>query len=189
MIQRVQFVLGAAFSLASLPLAARARSAPKPEQTEKPHVHGRNGVVTLPENRPIEWSMDVLDGPPFKLSAYRGKVVFLNVFATWCPPCRTEAPAVVEFAAAHPDDTAVVGVDVDEEDNDVRAYRKKFGITYPIAMDRYDKIVRGVYREGKMIFPTTIVFRPDGTLSCAWAGDVDVAFFENERKYALGLAD
>ncbi|HTD37693.1 MAG TPA: TlpA disulfide reductase family protein [Candidatus Limnocylindrales bacterium] len=213
MIQRVEFVLGAASLLAALPLTARGDEppaapvepdeepsaspapgaqkspAPKPRPSKKPHVHGPNGVVTLPEHRPIEWSLEVLDGPPFRLSAYRGKVVFVNVFATWCPPCRLEQPAVVAFAGEHPDDTVVIGIDVDEEDNKVRDYRKKFGIPYPIAMDRYDKIVRRVYREGRMVFPTTIVFKPDGTLSCAWAGDATQAWFEYERKVALGLAN
>jgi thiol-disulfide isomerase/thioredoxin len=210
MFSRVHFVLGAAFSLAGIPLVARGdeppaapteapepepspqpgaqAASPKPRRAKKPHVHGPNGVVRLPEHRPIEWSLDVLDGPPFKLSAYRGKVVFVNVFATWCPPCREEQPAVVEFAHAHADDTVVVGVDVNEEDNDVRKYRKKFDIPYPIAMDRYDKVVRGVYREGKMVFPTTIVFKPDGTLSCAWAGEASRAWLDYERKVALGLA-
>ena len=211
MISRVHFVLGSACSLAGIPLAARgqeppaapteppepetspqhgaATASPNARQRTKPHLHGPNGVVRLPEHRQIEWSMDVLDGPPFKLSAYRGKVVFLNVFATWCPPCRSEQPAVVAFAKAHAGDTVVFGIDVDEEDNDVRKYRRQFEIPYPIAMDRYDKIVRGVYREGKIVFPTTIVFKPDGTLSCAWAGEASVGWLEYERKVALGLAE
>jgi thiol-disulfide isomerase/thioredoxin len=201
MIQRVHFVLGAAAVLAAVPLIARAEdpapepdasespapkaASPKPRPSKKPHVHGPNGVVTLPEHRPIEWTLDVLDGPPFKLSAYRGKVVFVNVFATWCGPCQEEQPGVVAFARAHPDDTVVIGVDVREEDNDVRKYRKKYDIPYTIAMDRYDRKVRSVYREGRMVFPTTIVFRPDGTLSCAWAGDRNQKWFEYEREAAL----
>ena len=137
----------------------------------------------------IEWTSEVLDGPEFKLSAYRGMVVFVNVFATWCGPCRIEQPRLVAFARAHADDTAVIGVDVKEEDNDVRSYRKKYEIPYPIAMDRFDRKVRSIYREGRMVFPTTIVFRPDGTLSCAWAGDVNREWFEYEREVALGNAE
>ena len=92
---------------------------------------------------PDQLGSETLDGPRFRLEAYRGKVVFLNVFATWCPPCRAEQPDVVAFAAAHPDDTAVIGIDVREEDNTVRAYRKKFAIPYPIAMDRHEEGTRG----------------------------------------------
>ena len=203
MISRVRFVLGAASSLAAFPIAARGdgatpappdepspRPAPSPASSASPqprrkHVHGANGVTQIPENRPVEWKMEVLDGPPFRLSAYRGKVVFVNVFATWCPPCRAEQPAVVAFARAHPDDTAVVGVDVDETDNDVRAYRKKFEIPYPIAMNRSRLTVPGIFKNDSVLFPITLVFRPDGTLSCAWAGSRTREWFENEREYAL----
>ncbi|MBV8371481.1 MAG: TlpA family protein disulfide reductase [Candidatus Eremiobacteraeota bacterium] len=201
MIHRVSFVAGAASLLAALPLVARTETAeparesspspaasasPAPKPKKNPHVAGANDVVTLPENRHIEWTMEVLDGPEFRLSAYRGKVVFVNIFATWCGPCRVEQPDVVAFANAHADDTVVIGVDVKEEDNVVRAYRKRYDIPYPIAMDRYDTRVRGVYREGRMVFPTTIVFKPDGTLSSAWKGNRNRAWFEYERKAALG---
>jgi thiol-disulfide isomerase/thioredoxin len=207
-IQRVRFILGAAVLLGGIPVVARgdepeethssppppaakpsSEAAAKPQATKKPHVHGANGVVTIPEHKLVEWKIEVLDGPKFRLSAYRGKAVFVNVFATWCGPCRVEQPELVAFARAHPDETVVIGVDVKEEDNDVRKYRKEFDIPYPIAMDRYDKRVRQIYREGRMVFPTTVVFRPDGTLACAWAGNVHRARFELEREYALGISD
>jgi cytochrome c biogenesis protein CcmG, thiol:disulfide interchange protein DsbE len=111
-------------------------------------------------------------------------VVFLNLFATWCPPCNSEQPDVVAFAAAHTDDTAVVGVNIAEEDNAVRAYRKKYGITYPIAMDRSNTSARTVFVKD-LVIPTTIVLRPDGTLSCAWAAPHDKGWFEAERLAAL----
>jgi thiol-disulfide isomerase/thioredoxin len=157
----------------------------KSKPTRKPHVHGPNGVTSLPEHRPIGWKMDVLDGPPFDLNACRGKVVFVNIFATWCASCRAEQPTVVAFARAHADDTIIVGMNYEELDDKVREYRKTFDIPYPIAMDRAGKILRGVYKGDHMMFPMTIVFRPDGTLSCAWAGDADRAWFERERHAAL----
>ncbi len=79
----------------------------------------------------------------------------------------------------------MIGVDAYEEDNAVRGYRKKYGITYPIAMDRNDRKIQSIFHQGRMVFPTTVVFRADGTLSCAWAGDTGRAFFERELEYAL----
>jgi thiol-disulfide isomerase/thioredoxin len=52
--------------------------------------------------------MERLDGPEFRLSASRGAVVFINVFASWCPPCNTEQPDLVDFARDHRSDTAVM---------------------------------------------------------------------------------
>ena len=195
MISRVHFVLGAASALAAAPVVARGDEitptpAPSPAASPAPrmfknHVHGANGVTRIPEHRPVEWKMEVLDGPEFRLSAYRGKVVFANVFATWCPPCRAEQPAVVAFARAHADDTAVIGVDVDEPDNVVRAYRKTFEIPYPIAMHRSRVTVPAVFKDDSVIFPITLVFRRDGRLSCAWGGDRPREWFEVEREFAL----
>jgi thiol-disulfide isomerase/thioredoxin len=200
MISRVHFVLGAASSLAALPVAGRAdEPTPAPSGDPSPalpapsasprathkHVHGANGVTRIPENRTIEWKMEVLDGPEFRLSSYRGKVVFANVFATWCPPCRAEQPAVVAFARAHPDDTVVIGVDVDETDDAVRAYRKKFEIAYPIAMNRSRLSVPGIFKNDSLLFPITLVFHPDGKLSCAWTGSRSREWFEAEREFAL----
>jgi thiol-disulfide isomerase/thioredoxin len=177
--RRVSFVAGAAFCGLAVPFRADAA-----EEREKPHVHGPGGVTIIPEKRVINWSIDVLDGPRFELKAYRGMVVFCNVFATWCPPCREEQPGVVAFARAHSDDTAVIGIDIAEEDNEVRAYRKKFEIPYPIAMWRERYSVPAIFKKG-IAYPTTIVFRPDGTLSCAWMGDRSPEWFEAERTYAL----
>jgi len=204
MISRVHFVLGAASSLAMLPATVRGdevtpepsadqtpspapsqRPSPTPQASHTPHVHGSNGITRIPEHRVVEWKMEVLDGPEFRLSAYRGKVVFVNLFATWCGPCNVEQPVVVAFANAHADDTAVVGVDFQEEDNDVRAYRKKFAISYPIAMHRSRFTVPAIFNDRTLIYPTTLVFRADGTLSCAWMGDASRGWFEAERKYAL----
>lgn len=200
MISRVHFMFGTAFSLAALRSAACAdepepppsiqpsRSpspSPQPSPPRKRHVHGANGVTRIPEGRPVEWKLEVLDGPEFRLSAYRGKVVFVNVFATWCGPCREEQPAVVGFARAHPDDTAVIGLDIGEEDNDVRAYRKKFEIPYPIAMHRSHYTLPAIFNNDSLIYPTTLVFRPNGMLSCAWMGGRTRAGFEAEREFAL----
>ena len=178
-VRRAAFLL-AAGAFAAVPRAAVAETAAK-----KPHQHGANGIVTVPENRPLELTMQVLDGPDLRLSTYAGKVVFLNVFATWCPPCRAEQPELNAFAAAHPDDTVVVGLNYREEDYEVRKYRGLFRVAYPIAMDRQGRIVPSIFPNHHMLFPMTMVVRPDRTLSCAWRGDRDRDWFEREREAAL----
>lgn len=185
MLSRARFSLSAGALLCAVPtFAGRADAAVALTDSGKPHVHGANGVTKIPEGRPIEWKIEVLDGPEFKLSTYRGKAVFVNVFATWCGPCRMEQPDVVAFAEAHADDTAVVGLDIHEEDDDVRAYRKKFAIPYPIAMWRASSTIPAIFARN-LIYPTTVVFRPDSTFSCAWMGNRNRAWFERERDAAL----
>ncbi|HEY0614282.1 MAG TPA: TlpA disulfide reductase family protein, partial [Candidatus Elarobacter sp.] len=119
---------------AAVPSEVAAPSPPPYVQREpggRPHLHGPNAVTWVPERKPVDWNMEVLDGPEFRLRDYRGAVVFVNVFATWCGPCRSEQPAMVRFARAHDADTRVVGVDVHEEDKLVREYRTSFTIPYP----------------------------------------------------------
>jgi thiol-disulfide isomerase/thioredoxin len=204
MIDRAVFIAATASVLVAVPIAARPdepapelspspsptpakrQTTPKPRPTEAPHVHGNNGITNIPDKKHVNWNMEVLDGAPFRLADQRGKVVFVNLFATWCPPCRVEQPDLVAFARAHPDDTAVIGIDLWEEDNTVREYRRKFGIGYPIAMHRAKGSLPSVFRVQQLAYPTTVVFRPDGTLSCAWDGNVNRPWFELERRYALG---
>ncbi|HEY4440598.1 MAG TPA: TlpA disulfide reductase family protein [Candidatus Elarobacter sp.] len=165
--------------------AACAAGAASSPAAPKAHVHGANGVVTIPLQRPLEMTMQVLDGPDLRLSDYAGKVVFLNIFATWCEPCRDEQPALSAFARAHTDDTAVIGLNYREEDNDVRKYRSLYSVTYPIAMDRQGRILRGIYAGGHMLFPMTMVVAPNRMLFCAWRGDKSREWFEREREAAL----
>ncbi|HZO94008.1 MAG TPA: TlpA disulfide reductase family protein [Candidatus Baltobacteraceae bacterium] len=216
--RRVSFVTGAAACAAAVPGAASALGAtdpspqpsaspsPRAEPTESPfmtatpppggfrdpggklHVHGRNGVVRIADEVPVEWKMEVLDGPEFVLSSYRGRVVVVNIFATWCGPCAFEIPEMIAFAARHADDTSVVGVDYHDEDDTVRKFRKKYAIPYPIAMDRSGRLVPGIMTSDELFFPVTIVFRPDGMLSCAWKGIRPMAWLEAERFAALATA-
>ena len=67
----------------------------------------------------------------------------------------------------------------------MRAYRKKFEIPYPIAMNRSRMTVPGDFQERRADFPITLVFRPDGKLSCAWMGSARATWFEAERDFAL----
>jgi thiol-disulfide isomerase/thioredoxin len=153
-------------------------------QLGRKHKHGIDKRLQLPVARRVELKMQVLDGPDLALSHYEGRVVFLNVFATWCEPCRSEQPEFTAFAQLHADDTTVVGIDAGDEDDAVRAYRKLFHIPYPIAMDRSNSVVPRLY-SGQISYPATIVVRPNGTISCAWCDTVDAAWLENERLIAL----
>jgi thiol-disulfide isomerase/thioredoxin len=180
---RASFVMGSVAAFLARPSVASADDVSAPAKAAlKPRA---SDVTSLPEHRPIAWKMDVLDGPPFDLAAYRGKVVFVNIFATWCATCRAGQPAVVTFSEQHPDDTIVIGMNYKEQDSDVRAYRKTFDIAYPIAMDRRGTLLPTVYKDERVKLPMTIVFRPDGTVSAAWAGDRTLAWLEHERDAAL----
>ena len=129
---RVEFLtlLGFAFASSASPLPSSSPSAsPSPwDQCEQSNA--------LAYDRPLGLTMRVLDGPEFNLMKYRGQPVLLHIFATWCGPCNREMPHMVEAAQDYASrGLAVIGIDAREEDDTVRAFRKRYGITFPIAMD------------------------------------------------------
>ncbi len=87
-----------------------------------------------------------LDGTQYRLSDLRGKVVFVNLWATWCPPCREELPSMVRFYQEyHGRGVEILAV---SEDRDVGAVRRailRYGIPFPVLMDE-DKRVYNLYR-------------------------------------------
>jgi thiol-disulfide isomerase/thioredoxin len=77
-----------------------------------------------------------IDGEPFDLAAYRGRVVVLNVWASWCAPCRAEAPALEQvWQDVKGGDVQFIGLDTRDSPAAAQAFIDRFGITYPNVMD------------------------------------------------------
>lgn len=88
------------------------------------------------------------DGGTISLQELRGKVVFLNFWASWCPPCREEARLLEEAWQRYKDRGVVfLGVNIQDREVDARAFLREFGVTYPNGIDHGSKIAvdYGVY--------------------------------------------
>jgi thiol-disulfide isomerase/thioredoxin len=155
-------------------LAAAASPSPHPSATPSPAPWDRcvqNPV--LPYDRPLELKMRVLDGPDFDLMKYRGHPTLLHIFATWCEPCAIEMPHIVEAAQKYAaQGFQVVAIDFRESDDTVRAYRKKYGITFPIAMDERGGFTYALENGGdaNIAFPVSLYITADGYLYCYTRG-------------------
>lgn len=103
-----------------------------------------------------DFTLTDLRGNQVMLSDYKGKVVFLNIWATWCPPCRTEIPGFVEAYAEYKDKgLEIIGISVDQGGTDkVIDFVKAFRINYPVVMYT-NQIIRD-YEPGRAI-PVTII--------------------------------
>src|ERR1035438_1364334 len=119
-----------------------------------------------------------LDGKPLKLDAYRGKVILLNFWATWCGPCRAEIPSLIELQKHYKNHLQVIGLAVDEEDESfVRKFADSEGINYPIAMGTDN--VRIAYG-GVGALPTVFVIDTQGRIVQKHVGLFDPVLYETE---------
>lgn len=81
----------------------------------------------------LDLTLKDLKGNEVRLSEFKGKVIVLNLWATWCGPCRKEIPDLIKLQAAYPDDVAVIGVVIqDKLGEKVRAFVQEFRVPYPI---------------------------------------------------------
>ncbi len=147
-----------AATLAALVLAAAALwaiAAGPPAQAAPPSAS--DDPIPAPD-----FALPTRSGTPFRLSDHRGEVVVLNLWATWCPPCRREMP---DFVALHDElsgqGLTVVGVALDDDWEAVGPFIDALGVTYPIAVD--DGTVDGLYGP-TLSFPTTFVIDRAGNV-------------------------
>ena len=112
------------------------------------------------------------------LADFRGRVVVLNYWASWCEPCRTESPLLERWQARlTPRGGAVVGVDVLDVASDARAFAREFGLSYPMLRDA-DGDTQRLF--GVVGYPETIVIDRAGRIAALRRGPVDEEFMRRE---------
>jgi thiol-disulfide isomerase/thioredoxin len=105
-----------------------------------------------------------LDGAPIRLADLRGRAVWVNFWASWCPPCQQETPIIRDLAERYADrGLAVVGIAVQETSPaDIRAYAERYELGYTIGFDASGDI----FREYRVFgLPTQFFIRPDGVIA------------------------
>jgi thiol-disulfide isomerase/thioredoxin len=127
----------------------------------KPYRGGETPPLSLP----------ALDGSRHSLEEYWGRVVLLNFWATWCPPCREEMPSMQRLQqklAGEP--FVVVAVNVGEDDQTVRAFLEKVPVSFPVWLDP-DGITPGQWKV--FAFPSSFLLDPQGRIRYTVYGGMD----------------
>ncbi len=127
---------------------------------------------------PVDFALPDLDGEIHRLSEYRGRWVVVNLWATWCPPCRAEMPDLVFFHDTHAKSGRAMVLGINFEDaplERVRAFLDDYLVSYPIL--RMKPGPRGPFGLVRGL-PTTYLISPDGRLVHRHTGMVNRALLE-----------
>jgi peroxiredoxin len=171
------FALGA--GLAAAPLGIDAHGA-------------RPGPYCLPLRKGVadklyDFELEILDDTKiFSLADNIGYPVWLNFYASWCPPCNHEMPDVVRIAAKYAaSGLRVFGVDVKEPDDKARAFAKKYALPFPVLLDREGSVFKSFGFDG---YPTHVFFGANGALTCVVADGLEPNQMDNEVAVAIDRA-
>jgi cytochrome c biogenesis protein CcmG/thiol:disulfide interchange protein DsbE len=119
-----------------------------------------------------------LAGRTVSLRAYRGKVVLLNFWATWCAPCQVELPRFAAWQRKYgPEGLQVIGIAMDDAPGPVRARVRRLGLGFPVMMG--DAAI-GTRYGGVLGLPVTFLIARDGTAAARFAGETSLEEMEKE---------
>ena len=167
--------------LALMPLTSHAQLQPQ-QQPQQQQLVIR--FVHNPDPAPELKAKDV-DGNELSLEAYKGKVVLLNFWATWCGPCRAEIPSLIRIQQAYKDRLQIIGMDVDDDDPELlREFVKEKGINYPVAITSAP--VRLAYG-GIAALPTMFIVNQDSKVVQKHVGLLNPALYEIEARALLDM--
>jgi len=122
------------------------------------------GLTPLPQRPPApDFELPDIDGALHRLSDYRGKVVIINFWATWCPPCRAEMPSMERaWAKLRDEDIAMLAVNVGEDEDTIFQFTANYPVTFPMLLDLDSEVIQAWPVKG---LPTTFVADPKGRLA------------------------
>lgn len=152
-------VAGLGFYLFYTPYVTIAGS---PEQ-ELERLFGEMGVLKMPHaNRPLEIQLKDITGNRVSLSDFRGKIVFLNFWATWCPTCVVEMPAMEKLHRRFKDQNfAMIAVNLQESEAQVKSFFEKFKLSFTALLDSSGEVASGL---AVSALPTTFVLDKEGRI-------------------------
>jgi peroxiredoxin len=149
-------------------LLDRRSGAQKLESTALPAAADLPVGISVGQRAP-DFSATTLEGETLQLSDLQGKIVLVNLFASWCGPCRAELPHLVDvYNTLDPDQYAFVGLNLQEKPGAVETFRDEFSIPFPLAMDPEGNIAGNIFQP--IGLPTSWFIDEQGVVRFVFAG-------------------
>ncbi len=123
-----------------------------------------------------ELALTGLDGADHSLEDYRGQVVLVNNWATWCPPCKAEMPTLQSYFEAHQaEGFTLIAIEAGDPEADVRQFVQDYALTFPVWLDQGMRAL-DAFRNDNL--PSSYVIDRDGVIRLAWTGAISAEMLE-----------
>lgn len=137
-----------------------------------------------PKDAPLGYTIKDMNGVDVKLSSFKGKVIVMNFWATWCGPCKAEIPSLVALQKQYADDVVVLGVSVDDPVEKLKPFAAQFKINYPVLVGLGREDVQDAF--GPLYgIPVTVFIGRDGRICKTHPGIAAKAEIEKTIKALL----
>jgi thiol-disulfide isomerase/thioredoxin len=144
------------------------------------------GICTAkPKPAKFDFALKDMNGQEIKLQNYKGKVVMLNFWATWCGPCKVEIPMFVDLQQQYRDKgLTFLGISIDDQPEQLRTFAQEYRMNYPVLVGLGRDDVQTAY--GPMFgIPVTLLIARDGTICTRYLGPRPKERFERDIKALL----
>jgi len=136
------------------------------------------------KNAPLHFTLKDMNGADVKLASFKGKVILLNFWATWCGPCKAEIPSLVELQDQYADDLVVLGFSVDDTVDKMKPYAAQYKINYPLLVGNGREDVQEAF--GPLFgIPVSVIIGRDGKIAKKHSGIATKSQIEREIKALL----
>jgi thiol-disulfide isomerase/thioredoxin len=132
----------------------------------------------------LDFTLKDMNGVDVHLASFKGKVILLNFWATWCGPCKAEIPMLVELQDQYPDDLVVLGLSVDDTAEKLLPYAAEYKMNYPVLVGNGREDVQEAF--GPLFgIPVSVIIGRDGIIAKKHSGIATKEQFEREIKSLL----
>lgn len=162
-------------------LSYREEKIQREREVEYERLYSSLGIQRIdPPEEAEDFTLKTLKGGTVSLKDYRGRLIFLNFWATWCPPCRAEMPSMQRlWEEFKEEDFVILAIDIQEESKLVSSFMNERGLSFPVLLDEKGKVARSYGIRG---IPTTFFLNPEGEIIGKAVGERD---WDSEESFQL----
>ncbi|MEE9191149.1 MAG: TlpA disulfide reductase family protein [Candidatus Aerophobetes bacterium] len=162
-------------------LSYREEKIQREREVEYERLYPSLGIQRVdPPEEAEDFTLKTLKGETVSLEDYRGRLIFLNFWATWCGPCRAEMPSMQRlWEEFKEEDFVILAINIQEESKLVSSFMNERGLSFPVLLDEKGKVARTYGVRG---IPTTFFLNPEGEIIGKAVGARD---WDSEESFQL----